>query len=225
MFLQKYQKKCEVGIPVSIRESKNEAMSNLVFGIRIKHLFDTEKTFDENAMQVDAKIKSKSQSSSVFALQFLAELPMTLIDAVLLNTHDCYSDQLAKQTAKIMGYIGKTRDLGITNLTVIDIPVLYESYKIKNIIFVPPAVSYAHNIIGISTVNGKMTFSFHNMVRHYEIPSQNELDKSEVNLMNATECIRCLICENKTRLQISNRTNNVIKHYLTVLFNQLNYNS
>ena len=126
-------------------------------------------------MQVDAKIKSKLQSSRVFALQFLVELPMTLIDAVLLNTHDCYSDRLAKQTAKIMGDIGKTRDLGITNLTVIDIPVLYGSYKIENIIFVPPAVSYAHNIIGVSTVNGKMTFSFHNMVRHYEIPSQNEL--------------------------------------------------
>lgn len=175
VFLQKYQKKCEVGIPVSIREGKNEAMSNLTSGIRIKHLFDPKKTFAQNAMQVDAKIKAKLQGSRVFALQFLAELPMTLIDAVLLNTHACYSDRLAKQTAKIMGYIGKTRDLGITNLTVIDIPVLYGSYEIKNIIFVPPAVSYAHNIIGISTVNGKMTFSFHNMVRHYEISSQNEL--------------------------------------------------
>lgn len=175
MFLQKYQRKCEVGIPVSIRESKNEAMSNLTSGIRITHLFDTKKTFAENAMQVDEKIKSELRRSRVFALQFLAELPMTLIDAVLLNTHDCYSDRLAKQTAKIMGYRGKTRDLGITNLTVIDIPVLYGNYKIENIIFVPPAVSYAHNIIGISTVNGKMTFSFHNMVRHYEKSSQNEL--------------------------------------------------
>ena len=164
LFLQKYQKKCEVGIPVSIRESKNEAMSNLTSGIRIKHLFDTEKTFAENAVQVDAKIKSKLQSSRFFALQFLAELPMTLIDAVLLNTHDCYSDRLAKQTAKVMGYIGKTRDLGITNLTVLNLPVLYGNYKIKNIIFVPPAVSYAHNIIGISTINGKMTISFHDMI-------------------------------------------------------------
>lgn len=115
-------------------------------------------------MQVDAKIKSKLQSTRVFVLKFLTELPMTLIDAVLLNTHDCYSDPLAKQTAKIMGYTGKIRELGITNLTELDIPVLYGNYKIKNIIFVPPAVSYARNIIGISTINGKMTFSFHNMI-------------------------------------------------------------
>ncbi len=166
MFLQKHQKKCEVGIPVSIRESKNEVMSNLTSGIRIYHLFHTKKTFAENAIQVDAKIKRELQNNRFFVLKFLAELPMTLIDAVLLNTHDCYSDRLVRQTAKIMGYIGKTRDLGITNLTVIDIPVLYGDYKIKNIIFVPPAVSYSQNIIGISTINGKMTFSFHNMIRH-----------------------------------------------------------
>lgn len=174
MFLQKHQKKCEVGIPVSIRESNNEAMSNLTSGIRIYHLFNTKKTFAENAIQVDAKIKRELQKKRVSVLKLLAELPMTLIDAVLLSTHDCYSDPFAKQTAKIMGYVGKIRDLGITNLTVIDIPVLYGDYKIKNIIFVPPAVSYSQNIIGISTVNGKMTFSFHNMVRHYEIHSQNK---------------------------------------------------
>lgn len=91
MFLQKYQKKCQVGIPVSIRESKNEAMSNLTSGIRINHLYHTEKTFAENAMQVDAKIKWELRKKRVFVLQFLAELPMTLIDAVLLldqhNSH------------------------------------------------------------------------------------------------------------------------------------------
>lgn len=62
-----------------------------------------------------------------------------------------------------MGYMGKTKNLGITNLTELDIPILYGNYEIKNIIFVPPAVSYSHNIIGILIVNGKMTFSFHNM--------------------------------------------------------------
>lgn len=73
---------------------------------------------------------------------------------------------MAQQTARIMGYMGKTRDLGITNLTQLDIPTLYGGDKIKNIIFVPPpAVSYSHSIIGILTVNGKMTFSFHNMAR------------------------------------------------------------
>lgn len=61
MFLQKYQKKCEVGIPVSIRENKNEAMSNLTSGISINYQFDTKKTFPENAIQVHRMIKRELQ--------------------------------------------------------------------------------------------------------------------------------------------------------------------
>ena len=112
-----------IGIPVSMRQGKNEAMSNLSSGL------------------------------SIFVLQFLAELPMALIDAVLLNTYHVCCYRLAEKNTKVMGYSGKkTSDLGITNLTVLDIPTLYRSYEIKNIIFIPPAVSYSNNIIAISTL-------------------------------------------------------------------------
>lgn len=45
MFLQKYPKLCKVGIPVSIRQGKNEAMSNLTSGVYINYKYDTQKTF------------------------------------------------------------------------------------------------------------------------------------------------------------------------------------
>lgn len=164
MFLQKYQKRCEVGIPVSIRQGKTEAMSNLTSDISINYKYDTKKTFAANAIQVHKKITRMLKRNKIFVLQFLAELPATLIDAVLLSKYDLCNDRLAEKTAKVMGYSGKKkRDIGITNLTVIDIPVVYGNYEIGNIIFIPPAVSYSHNIIGVSTFNGKMTISYHNI--------------------------------------------------------------
>lgn len=164
MFLQKYQSLCKAGIPVSIRQEKNEAMSNLTSGIYIKYKYDTKKTFAQNAMQVHKKITRELKRNRVFVLQFLARMPVTLLDAVLLNTYNSCSEHLAKKTAKVMGYSGKyKKDLGISNLTVIDIPVSYGNYKIKNIVFVPPAVSYSHNIIGVSTINGRMTISYHDI--------------------------------------------------------------
>ncbi len=163
-FLQRYGKKCEVGIPVSIRENENEAMSNLTSGISINYCYHTKKTFADNALQVHKKVYRKLRKKKMLPLQFIACLPKTLTDACLLQTHGCCSDRLARQTAKIMGYIGKTkRDLGISNLTTVDIPTVYGSCRIRNIIFVPPAVSYSRNIIGVSTLNGQMTISWHNM--------------------------------------------------------------
>ena len=83
-----------------------------------------------------------------------------------MTTYNSCSEGLAEKTAKILGYFGKyKKDLGISNLTVIDIPTSYGDYKIINIIFVPPAVSYSNNIIGVSTVNGRMTISYHNITK------------------------------------------------------------
>lgn len=92
--------------------------------------------------------------------------PGTLIDAVLLTTYGCYFERLAERTAKLMDYIGKTRDPGITNLTELDILVIYGNCRIENIMFILPALSYAHNIIGISILNGRMTVALHNMVEN-----------------------------------------------------------
>lgn len=165
-FLQEYKNRCEVGMPVSIRQDKNEAMSNLTSAISINYKYNDKKTFAENAMRVHRKITQLLKHKRLFVLQFIARLPMTLIDAVLLSTYNACNNRLAKKTAKVMGYGGKNkRDLGISNLTVIDIPTSYGNYEIKNIIFVPPAVSYSHNIIGVSTVNGRMTISYHNITK------------------------------------------------------------
>ncbi len=163
MFLQKYPNLCKVGIPVSIRQDKNRAMSNLTSGVYIKYRYNAEKTFAQNAVQVHKRITGILKRYKMLTLQFLALLPATLMDAVLLNTHHLCSERLAEKAAKIFGYAEKTKiDLGISNLAVLDIPVSYGNYQIENIIFVPPAVSYSRNIIGVSTVNGRMTFSCHN---------------------------------------------------------------
>ena len=83
---------------------------------------------------------------------------------MLFYTCHLCDDRMAEKTAKVMGYTeNRKRELGITNLTVLDIPTSYGNYSINNIIFVPPAVSYSRNVIGISTVNGRMTITCHNI--------------------------------------------------------------
>lgn len=81
---------------------------------------------------------------------------------VLLHTHHCFENSIIERLSRVMGYVGeKTRDLGITNLTVIDILASYGAHKIVKIIFILPNISYSHNIIGVSTFNEEMTLTFH----------------------------------------------------------------
>ena len=94
----------------------------------------------------------------------MAALEPSLVDSVLLNTHGLYQNPVSEKFAKVMGYQGgKTRELGITNLTKLDIPTEYGQYTIESQLFIPPVVSYARRIIGVSTLENQMTVVYHFM--------------------------------------------------------------
>lgn len=153
-----------VGIPVSIRE--DEGMSNQTSGIAVKYKYNYKSGFEVNANRVHKAIYKKLNNKNMkyFILLFMERLCPSLIDAVLLQSHGCYQNKLTEKMAKIMGYIGDGgRDLGVTNLNKIDIPNVHERFVIKDILFVPPKVSYAKEVIGISTYADKLTVCYHKM--------------------------------------------------------------
>lgn len=164
--LKKYPERKTVGIPVSIRE-EDAGMSNQTSGIAIKYQYNPRISFEKNSIKFHKKIykKIKNEAMKYFVLLFMEQLSPSLIDAVLLQTHACYQNKLAKKMAKVMGYIGKKeRDLGVTNLNIIDIKSQYGNFRIEDILFVPPKVSYAKCIFGISTYGDKLTVAHHKMM-------------------------------------------------------------
>lgn len=161
-FLRADSSNRSVGIPVSVREDGNKSMTNLTSGIRILHSYADTGTFAGNAKQIQKKVAKELAANRFFVLRFLSELAPPLIDGVLLYTHHCYENPLMERLAKVMKYTGeKVRELGITNLTVLDIPSVYGTVKLEKIVFIPPNVSYAHHIIGVSTFHGEMTVTYH----------------------------------------------------------------
>ena len=149
---------------MSIREKGDKSMTNLTSGISISHRFVEKKTFEENARCVHEKIRKAVKQNKMFVLQFMAGFLPSIIDGVLLSTHNCVQNPLLKKLAMVMGYAGKKkRDLGVTNLTVLDIPEVYGENRIEEIIFIPPSISYSDNIIGVATIGGKMTVAYHGM--------------------------------------------------------------
>ncbi|BCN29166.1 hypothetical protein [Anaeromicropila herbilytica] len=159
-----------VGIPIDIRED-DKSMSNQVSGIAIKCKDVKKKKLKEKTKEVHTKIQKMLNATvhKYFVLIFMSELCPTLIDAVLLAAHGLTNNKRAKKVAYALGYKGmKKRDFGISNLGIIEMQTDYGQYKVDNVIFIPPSISYTENIMGVSTINERMTITYHGMKKDEE---------------------------------------------------------
>lgn len=91
----------------------------------------------------------------------MATFDSTLVDAINLEHANYFHSKTSEKLAEMLGYGSKTKDLSVTNLTKADIPIQYGNYKIDEITFVPPVVSYGKNIIGMITTNDKLIVTTH----------------------------------------------------------------
>lgn len=72
---------------------------------------------------------------------------------------------IRRNLADMMGYLGNGgRDLGVTNLMKIEIPANYDDFKIKDILFIPPKVSYAQEVVGVCTYGDRLNVCYHKMI-------------------------------------------------------------
>ncbi len=94
-------------------------------------------------------------------MNFMSSLKPTLVDAVNLIPSGLYDDKVADSLAGIMGFKGKTSDYSVTNLTKADIPSVYGDFKIEELMFAGPVVSYCKNVISVVTCNNKTVIATH----------------------------------------------------------------
>ena len=153
----------DIGLAVDGRTDNNRSMGNQATGISVKYKYDPGKTVEENAKAVSRLMQKKLSDDRYrfFVLKFMGLIDPTLKDSLNLEHAGCFSGKTSSKVAEILGYGKKVRDISITNLTRVDIPLEYGDVKIEEIAFIPPIVSYAKNVYGMVTANDVMIVSRH----------------------------------------------------------------
>ena len=156
-------RKMDIGLAVDGRPDKNRSMGNQATGISVEYKYNDKKSLGENAKAIlDLMQKKLSNGRERYlVLQFMGILDSTLKDSLNLVRAGYFSNKLSDKIGGLLGYGDRVKDISITNLTRVDIPQNYGSYQIREIVFVPPVVSYAKNVIGIVTIGDAMTVSRH----------------------------------------------------------------
>ena len=153
----------DIGLAVDGRQDGNRTMSNQATGIAVRYRYDKRKTLTENAAVIDREMKKKLRDDNYkyLVLRFMSAFEPTLVDAVNLEFAGHFHSRMTERLAKILGYGQNTKDISITNLTRLDIPTEYGAYRLTDLIFVPPVVSYGKNIIGMVTIGDRLNMTYH----------------------------------------------------------------
>lgn len=157
--------RADVGFAVDGRLTANRSMGNFATGIHISYRYNGKLSVGENAVKINKLMKKRLADPRVkySVLHFIGEIDPALIDTLSLEAVGTYHTRDTARFADIMNYGQnvKKKDLSITNLMRSDIRTEFGYFRISDIAFVPPVVSYGKNLIGIITVNDKMIVTHH----------------------------------------------------------------
>ena len=187
-FIKHIKGKKVVGWIMSLRDKGNETMANLISGAWVSMRYNRNLSFGDNARKVHKRIQGAISFLKHFVISFLSSLSPNMIDHILLHKHGYKKHPLMEEMCVVTGYKGNimSRDIGITNLTVLDVAHKFEHYVIDQLIVVAPLISYTKTVICSSTFNGQLTLAYHDMV--YKGKDNSAYFKQVLN--NIKECLK-----------------------------------
>jgi hemerythrin len=153
----------EVGYAVDIRKKKQIGMGNFVSGQAFETTYVKDVGFRENAWRTDSLYKKQLQNSrnKYFTLHFLDRLDNEYIDSACMQIYTEYDTKSAQKLVQLMGYDGNKRELSLSNLTKYTLAAADDTYRMENLLFVPPVVPYGVRLFGMVTLDDKLGLALH----------------------------------------------------------------
>ena len=154
VFLQVYGKKADIGLAINVRDKGYRGMGNYASGISTKYTYKNAKGFIQNLKLIHKIIyrKLNNDKKKYFVLRFLDSIEETLLDSVNMVAFGGYKNKTANYVTRLMGYSGRKKSFGISNLGKLNIPTNYGKFRIEELTFIPPIISNNCRVIGIATI-------------------------------------------------------------------------
>ena len=165
VFIKAFPEKISAGMAISIRDKMNKGMANYVSGSAISYHYDSSLSFMENVRKVHKRIYHTMNDlrKKYLVLHFIDRMDGSLLDSAFMVKYLGYQNQLSEKMAKFMNYDNPS-EIGISNLTRVELKVDNHKYAIKEMVFVPPTVPYSKRSFGIVTFEDRMCITMNSVV-------------------------------------------------------------
>ena len=175
--LKAYGKQAEVSYAVDVCGTARNGMGNFVSGQNFTAAYDDTDSFAGNMKQIHAVYQEKKLDvrNRYFTLRFLGALTPALIDCAAVQMYTDYDSEVGRTIAHLLGYDAKQDGVSISNLTGFHLSGEGDSYRMRDLLFVPPMIPYDSRLFGIVTLENRLGLTLH--YREGEIDGERLLDQ------------------------------------------------
>ncbi|MDR1867489.1 MAG: condensation domain-containing protein [Treponema sp.] len=153
--------KIQLGIVIDIRNEITtpmpHSMGNFVSGTFIEVQYNTKENFIKNSHHIAKKLRKKIKNNKTRALPiiFLDQIDKDFIESIPFAIYGNYANPPSKQLGRKIGEQKYNRGMGVSNMG-IQYFNTYQSFKVLDVLFIPPAFPSQLLTVGIITVNNTL---------------------------------------------------------------------
>lgn len=154
----------EITMAASYRNEGNQSMGNWTSGIKVMMNYREQKGMEVNARKFAQLSKKKLEDPKRFYhfLSFLQGMPPTLVDSLSYCSVMGYDEKAALRLTKLLGYDKPDESMvSLTNLGILPIATKEGKYQIEDFVFIPPLPLNARRVIGVSSLEDRMSIVLH----------------------------------------------------------------
>lgn len=91
----------------------------------------------------------------------IARVKRILVDGALMAKYAGYKNETAEKMIDVIAMSGANKtQLGVTNLTNIELKAEYDSFKVQDFIFLAAPMSTTRDVVAVCTLENKMNFCY-----------------------------------------------------------------
>lgn len=148
-----------IGMAVSYR-GRNKSLANKVMDMKIKYKYNTDNSFESNAKELNKVIHNGLHGNYNRYEEHKGKLNLepTLLAGALMEKHTSYRNEVAKKVSDALGYSKDTKvQLGIQSLDRLNIRREYDSFELKEFMFLAAPTTKTENVISSAVFDNSIS--------------------------------------------------------------------
>lgn len=168
-----------------VRFNTNRTVGNYVSSISNRFRYNFRISFWENAESIGNRLKKELGNSQkvLSTFRMMSIIDQSAFDGLYFMKYATYTNKALEKLMRFMDIDKKEKGMETTNLGIIELKSAYPEHELKDVVFLPPAVTVFDKVVGVASIEDRLTLGISYIQNYISEESINEIMNEAITCM------------------------------------------